>query len=178
MSFREVTWKKIILRLPPSKGQIMLNLLLGLKSPELWHSFAQGQTLSDCPEVPAPPLHLRPHTHVGPAWTSAPSTSSLQPQPDPTRNTFIKYISWCDARALTRYQTQIAIQGKFFWSFPFLQIMSLRFYLHMSSCWSNFPVEPCLFTPWWFFFFKFQVNWLPINWRYLEKQVRTLPKHL
>lgn len=81
-------------------------------------------------EGPAPPLHWI-HTHVGPAPQCSQHFSAA-PQPDPTRNTaltFVKHISWCDARAFTWYQTQTAIQGKFFWSFLSLQIMSLRVYL-------------------------------------------------
>lgn len=120
MSFREVTWKKIILRLPVSKNQITPNFLLGAKSAGLWQSFAQV-CLTPQEGPPSPPLHLHTHTCGASMDQSPQHLFSAAPQPDPTRNTgltFVKHTSWCDARPLTRYQTQIAIQGKFFWSFP------------------------------------------------------------
>lgn len=155
MSFREVTWKKILLRLPVSKGQITPHLLSGVKCAGLWPIFAQGQ-VSDSPgRTTTSSAPASTHTHGASMDQHSQHLYSAAPQPDPTGNTsfdltFVKHISWCDARAFTRYQTQLTIQGKFFGSFPLLQKMSLRFYLCMSSCWSNFPVELCLFTPWWF----------------------------
>lgn len=107
--------RKVILRLPVSKGQTAPNFLLWGKVCWALTEFAQGQ-VSLCSGSTKISSSIHAHTW-GQHEPALPAPLLCSPTARPHqehRLTLVKYISWCDARALTRYQTQISIQGKFF----------------------------------------------------------------